>query len=209
MKEDLKKGTSFSQLEKAPFNLTPGRTILLVLMSASFLMFVFLLANMIVFFARRGEQVRLSLPEPFVIGTWLLMIVSFVMRKTRDHFQKESFLQTKRFLGLAIVLMGVFLLLQITAWWQIYGEIRQRDLGGAMVSFVFFVSGLHFLHVVVAMSLVAHQWYHFQRLTSHPARSLILFTDKRLFQRFRNAEIFCHFTDGIWILIFISLLFLS
>lgn len=209
MREELKKTYSKPGLEKAPFNLTPGRTILLVLMGGSFMMFLFLTLNMVVHTLRHNKLPGLSLPEPFVVSTWVLLISSFVLRKTRDLYLEENLLATRRNLSLALALLLSFTVLQSAAWVQIYDELRHEAVSRTLAHYIFAVSGLHFLHIVVAVVMVGAVWYHFMRLRRNPVADLILFTDKDLFARFRNAEIFCHYTDALWILIFISLLIIT
>lgn len=209
MREELKKTYSSPRLEKTPFNLTPGRTILLVLMGGSFMMFLFLTLNMVVHTLRHHEPISLPMPEPFVVSTWVLLISSFVLRKTRDLYLEENLPATRRNLSIALALLVLFAALQTAAWVQIYETIDQEMVSRTLAHYVFAVSGLHLLHIMVALGMVGSVWYHFVRLRKNPVADLILFTDKGLFARFRNAEIFCHYADGLWILIFISLLIIT
>jgi cytochrome c oxidase subunit 3 len=206
MREELKKASASPRLEKAPFNLTPGRTILLVLMGGSFMMFVFLTLNMMIHSFRLGKSTGLPLPEPFVVSTWVLLISSFVLRKTRDLYLEENLQATRRNLSIALALLALFTVLQTTAWVQIIKVLDYLEASRTLAHYIFAVSGLHLLHVMVALGMVGSVWYHFVRLRHNPVADLILFTDKGLYARFRNAEIFCHYADALWILIFISLL---
>lgn len=206
MREKIQKTYSSPRLEKAPFNLTPGRTILLFLMGGSFMMFLFLTLNMTVHTLRLGKVEGLPMPEPFVVSTWVLLISSFVLRKTRDLYLEENLQGTRRNLSISLALLLLFMLLQATAWAQIYRAIEHQEVSRTLAHYIFAVSGLHFLHIVVAIGMIGAVWYHFIRLRQNPVAELILFTDRGLFTRFRNAEIFCHYADAVWILIFISFL---
>ena len=206
MRQKTKASLNVERFEKAPFNLTPGRTILLTLMAGSFVMFVFLLIMML---SRLSQSnfLNLSIPEPFVVSTWLLLVTSFLMRKTRDHLNDEAFLPVFRHLSWTMLALSMFSIMQIFAWFSLYQQVSPYKINTSLINYIYFISGMHFLHALILIGLITSIWWKFLRLLKNPVAKLIIFTDKSLIARFRNAEIFCHYTDGIWILIFISLLF--
>lgn len=205
MKPRLSTSYSRSQREEAPYRLTPGRTMLLLLMGGSFMMFLFLLMNMVVHSLRHGSSL-LQVPEPFVVSTWVLLITSFIMRRTRDHLQAEALRPVLRHLYGALAFMLLFIGLQIAAWHALLKQLSLEAIPRTLVHYVYFVSGMHMLHILVALGMVASFWLRFFKRRRDPVAELILFTDPTLVRRFQNTEWFCHYTDGMWILIFISLL---
>ncbi|MCS6981855.1 MAG: hypothetical protein N2110_03565 [Flavobacteriales bacterium] len=205
MKPRLSTSYSRSQREEAPYRLTPGRTMLLLLMGGSFMMFLFLLVNMVVYSLRQGSS-RLQLPETFVVSTWVLLITSFILRRTRDHLQSEALKPALYHLNAALASLLSFIGLQMVAWFTLLKQLDLETTPRTLVHYVYFVTGMHMVHVLVALGMVASFWLNFFKRRRDPVAELILFTDPTLVRRFQNTEWFCHYTDGVWILIFISLL---
>ncbi|MGB5348447.1 MAG: cytochrome c oxidase subunit 3, partial [Polyangiales bacterium] len=98
-------------------------------------------------------------------------------------FQKDSPL-TKRLLGLAIGLGGVFVLFQGAEWVALIGEgltITSGQLGG----YFYLLVGTHALHVVAGFLILL---YTYRKLSEH---ELDRFT-------FWPAQIFWYFVVGVW-----------
>ena len=127
-------------------------------------------------------QPRLPIEET-ALNTAALLASGVMLFFANRAFQKDSPL-TKRLLGLAIGLGGVFVLFQGAEWVALIGEgltITSGQLGG----YFYLLVGTHALHVVAGFLILL---YTYRKLSEH---ELDRFT-------FWPAQIFWYFVVGVW-----------
>jgi heme/copper-type cytochrome/quinol oxidase subunit 3 len=127
-------------------------------------------------------QPRLPIEET-ALNTAALLASGVMLFFANRAFQKDS-PHTKRLLGLAIGLGGVFVLFQGAEWVALIGEgltITSGQLGG----YFYLLVGTHALHVVAGFLILL---YTYRKLAQH---DLDRFT-------FWPAQIFWYFVVGVW-----------
>ncbi|HHJ50915.1 MAG TPA: cytochrome oxidase subunit III [Phaeodactylibacter sp.] len=137
-----------------------------------------------------GNWLEFKLPDIFFYNALLAMASSVVLQASYAAFKRGKFALYKSLLALTLLMGVAFLVGQYAGWMQLtdMGIFLQGNPSG---SFVFVLSGLHALHLLVGLTSLSVAL--FQAL-SLPDR----LTERRKF-RFGLTLTFWHFLTFLWV----------
>jgi cytochrome c oxidase subunit 3 len=164
----------------------------------SVLLFLFLV---LVFFARLHARVWVPvvLPPAFAYSTITILLSSAALHFNQLDFRQERYPGSFRWLSVALILGLAFALLQVAGW-------KRMILGGAQLSqtsdaFVFLVSGLHFLHLLLGLAGLCWMWFDSYQAQSYVEGYLHSLNPMKMTRR-KIIPVFWHFLDGLWLVLF-------
>ena len=202
-----------TQSQKAPLNTWqriekahPHRVILALFMVGSFLVFLFLLIALAFSYQAKGNT-ALFLPKSFLASTALLLSSGLVFDRSIRWLKQERFdklLYTLLYTALLIVLFVIF---QIAGWKQLY-EAGVFLNGKASGAYLYLITGLHLLHIVVAAAWLGHTIIQVWPAGNDPVKQLIISTSPYQEIKLRMLVGFWHFLSGVWVLLYLFFLYL-
>jgi cytochrome c oxidase subunit 3 len=171
-----------------------------------FAMWLFLVSVVMVFasltsayLVRRaeGNWVEFELPPIFWISTIVLLVSSVTMHMAVRSARRDQLTNVKIWLSVTFLLGVAFLIFQFYGWIYLV-NINVFFVGNNVAgSFLYVLTGLHGLHIISAVVYLAWVLWATFRLKVH-SQSLL------------NIELcatFWHFLDGLWLYLFLFLLF--
>ncbi len=140
----------------------------------------------------------IKLPSLFYWNSLLLLASSYTLILSKRSYKNDRTNKYKFYLGITLLLTIIFLIAQIMAWLQLY----QSDVlinYSTMASYLYIISGLHFLHVIAGIPFLA--WFLMKAIKKmkSPVSVLIYFSDKSKKRKLDLLNIYWHFLDGLWI----------
>ena len=147
----------------------------------------------------------IKLPSLFYWNSLLLLASSYTLILSKKSYKNDLTKQYKIYLGITLLLTIVFLIAQIMAWLQLYQDDVLINYS-TMASYLYVISGLHFLHVVAGIPFLA--WFLFKAIKKmkSPVSVLIYFSDKSKKRKLDLLNIYWHFLDGLWIYLIVFFL---
>lgn len=153
------------------------------------------------YYVRResGNWMHFELPQMFYISTAVIIISSVTMNWVLSVAKKNDFKNIKLASWITLVLGMVFVITQFQAWsvlvdQKVFFAGKQSNASG---SFLYALTGLHLAHLaggIIALTVVAikalKEKYNSENLLG-----------------IKLCAIFWHFLDGLWIFLFLFLLF--
>jgi cytochrome c oxidase subunit 3 len=140
----------------------------------------------------------LRLPFIFLINTFLLIAGSIALRKAKKAFESDNLIQYKQTLVITLVLSAIFLLAQIWGWYSLIQNNIFLATDNSS-SYLYLLSGLHFLHVIAGIPFLSVFLYRTNKYTRRPEEQLVYFSDKSNKLRLRLLSVYWHFLDFLWI----------
>ena len=92
----------------------------------------------------------------------------------------------------------LFLYMQVEAWYQ----LKAANIGltsSTMASYMYLISGLHFLHLVAGIPFLGFFIYEAHKRMRNPITVLVYFADIDKKRSLNILNIYWHFLDGLWI----------
>lgn len=180
-------------------NWHPYQLALYLGMFGSAALFLFIL---VAYFATSDFKLEtLYFSKYFSFSTAILLISSYPVSKLGYFFEKEKKGRLIKSL-ISTMLFGIlFVMLQIFGWY----DMKQ---GGAIEimnrhnDFIYVLSGLHFLHLVVLIVVTIYFTYFYSKKLASPVQALIILTNpyqKLKLQLLSQSWFFLHF---VWVVIF-------
>ncbi len=146
-----------------------------------------------------------ELPPLFFINTVFLVGASYVLVKTKHAYLNDETRNYKMRLWVAMILTLVFLIFQIIAWQQML-DMNIAIAGSNLGSYLYVISGIHFLHVIAGIPFLAYFIYDARRRLVEPASVLVYLSDPDKKRRLNVLSIYWHFLDGLWIFLIVFFL---
>ncbi|RMF25339.1 MAG: cytochrome c oxidase subunit III, partial [Bacteroidetes bacterium] len=97
-------------------------------------------------------------------------------------------------LGLSLA----FLVLQFFAWRSLFAQNVFINTDNS-ASYLYLLSGLHFLHVVGGLPFLIWFWRQARKRLREPVSELVYFSDPDKRLKLRLLTLYWHFLDGLWI----------
>lgn len=147
-----------------------------------------------------NEWLQFALPEQFSYATVAILLSTLTMVGAQVSVRKNRLSAVKAYLGLTLLLAVVFIVFQ----WQGWQDLTDRGLfftgekSNTAVSWVYVITALHWLHVISGVIVLVVTWI----------KSLRGKYSKQDFLGLSMAAIYWHFLDGLWIYLFLFLLFI-
>jgi cytochrome c oxidase subunit 3 len=148
---------------------------------------------------------KFTLPEIFHANTIIILVSSYTVWQMRlanlrdDHAGYKSALLVTAALGL------VFTAFQIVGWRQLFshGVGFRHNISG---SYLYLISGLHLLHLLVGVGLLLYFLYRAYILDGDAYGALIFETDPVAKLKIEMVGLYWHFVDVLWVFLYLCFL---
>lgn len=182
----------------------PKRFILWLCMVGSVLLFTVLLVAYLI--RRTGPDWRdVPLPMLFLASTGVMMVSSLTLHIANLAFRHERFPQYRIYLGTTLFLGVFFVVLQVLGW-------RELKLKGVYLqtnpssSFLFILSGLHLLHILIGLAFLGIAFAEAMRRLSY-VDAFVYSVNPPNRLKIKLFVLYWHFVDVLWLYVFVFLLF--
>lgn len=150
--------------------------------------------------AKGGNWLHFQLPDIFYLSTVVIMISSVTIYVAQKNIQRNNYSGTFKWLLLTFILGIIFSICQYLGWKNLYenGIVYAGKYSNPSGSFLYLLTALHLLHLLGGMI------------------GLILTSIKTLLKKYSSENylgielisIYWHFLDGLWIFLFLFLIFI-
>lgn len=150
--------------------------------------------------AKGGNWLKFQLPDGFYVSTIIILISSATMYLAQKNIQKDRRKATTLFLLLTFFLGIAFFISQFLAWKELYqnGIVYAGKYSNPAGSFLYMLTALHLAHLLGGLI------------------AIIVTTIKNILKKYSAADylgiellsIYWHFLDGLWIFLFLFLLYI-
>ncbi|MEX1189482.1 MAG: cytochrome c oxidase subunit 3 [Bacteroidia bacterium] len=177
-----------------------NRNLLYISIFSSVMLFAGLTSGYIVRQAD-GGWLKFNMPIMFWVSTGVILISSITANWALVAARKNNFEQVKLALGITLALGLTFCFTQILGWGDlraggIFFAGKQANPSG---SYFYILSGVHLAHIISGLLYMSFIFY----------RSLSNNYHSGNLAGVRHAGIFWHFLDGVWVYLFIFMLFMQ
>ena len=166
------------------------------------------LAIAVAFIYNRIEQgvEPIQIPWLFGFNTLILLASSWTMIRAKNAYLADDTKQYQQELIYTIGLTLLFLVMQIIAWNQLFGQDIFLDPSNNGANYLYLLSGLHFAHVIVGLPFLILFVRAAKLKMKEPITVLVYFSDPEKKLKLRLLSIYWHFLDGLWIALVVFLL---
>ena len=155
-----------------------------------------------------------AFPKPFFISTFLILTSSYFMERARKSFAREDGKKLLNSLLITLVLAVGFAIAQGFGWMELWeGKItlytvakNSQEIKTPSGAFLFIISGLHLLHLVVGLIFLFAAMFKVVNVRSDDVRCVVYFADRLEKTRMEMLAKYWHFLGGLWTLLFIYFL---
>jgi cytochrome c oxidase subunit III len=147
----------------------------------------------------------MPLPGVFWLSTLVIVLSSLSIHEASDAFHKERFQIYRICMGTTLFLGLAFTTLQFFGWLQLIEQKIFIDESPA-ASFIYLLSGLHLLHIVVGLVFLTLLFRDAIRNRTY-VDSFIYSVNPPNQLRLKLMTIYWHFVDVLWIILFFFLLY--
>ncbi len=150
--------------------------------------------------------VQFKLPKMFWLSTLCILSVSYFLQRCVKYYDDDKAPRLKLFITLSLIFAVIFIICQLLGWNYLYGnEITLQNTPSA--SYLYVITGIHALHVVVGIILLLVAMIRINAATSDEIKSLIYFSDPIKRIRLRLLITYWHTIDFLWLFLFCIFLF--
>lgn len=150
------------------------------------------------------EPIRI--PWLFGFNTLILLGTSWTMMRAKQAYRDDNTNGYQMELIYTIALTILFLVMQIIAWNQLFGQDIFLDPSNNGANYLYLLSGLHFAHVIVGLPFLALFLRAAKKKMKEPVTVLVYFSDPEKKLKLRLLSIYWHFLDALWIALVLFLL---
>lgn len=169
-----------------------------LLLAAVVMMFV-ALASAYIFLSGGDQWQPVRMPRTFFISTGLILISSMTMATARRRLREEDGRRYALWLLITLVLGLGFVSSQIVGWKQLVAEGVYLS-KNPHSSFFYLFTGAHGLHLLGGMTALSY-------LALRARRILVGVGEEKRLAATDAVTLYWHFMDGIWVCLFLLLLF--
>ncbi len=163
----------------------------------SFMFFAALSSGFIVYSGGKGHGLNVIMPQVFMYSTAVLFISSITLILASRAAKRLQFDNQRRLLWITLLLGITFLILQLYGLYVLAIKMGVYFVDpNASRSFIYVFCGMHLLHIIAALIVVASTIRSTYKNTPQV---------KNLY-RMEMTSIFWHFLDIIWIYLYVFLL---
>ena len=171
------------------------------------ILFTTLLAMYVATRLRDGLPLGLQpFPRYFSLSTIVLLGSSYALAQAGRLYRLDNLPALARCLGATLLLGSVFSGLQVLGW----RELLQHGLGltdAPAGTYVYFISALHVLHVVVGLGLLLANLLRVLHASRDGVRTLVFIRNPYHRRQLRALGAYWHFIDALWLVLFATFLF--
>jgi cytochrome c oxidase subunit III len=146
-----------------------------------------------------------ALPNVFVMSTLVILLSSLTLHNANRAFKHEQFSVYRINMATTLALGTLFILLQAWGWRQMIRSgvgLEGNPAGG----FIFIISGLHLLHILIGLIFIAITLLEALRRKAY-VESFVYSVNPPNQLKIRLITLYWHFVDVLWIVLFVFLLF--
>lgn len=165
------------------------------------------IVSMVMFFAaltsayivrmQAGKWNHFELPQLFYVSTAIIILSSVTMNWTLSSAKKNDFTGMKLASSITLLLGIAFIFCQFKAWGVLYEQKIVFAGNDAAGSFLYALTFLHLLHLVSGLMALTFVW----------AKTLGKRYNSENHYGIKICATFWHFLDGLWIFLFLFLLY--
>ncbi len=181
----------------------PFRFMVWLAIAGSVMLFTVLLAAYIIRKTGPG-WVDAPLPNVFLLSTLVILLSSLTLHNANSAFLHERFAAYRTNIGTTLALGTLFIVLQAWGWRQmVVAGIRME--GNPAAGFVYIISGLHLLHILIGLIFLAIAFLEAARRRQY-VESFVYSVNPPNQLKLRLITLYWHFVDALWIGLFLFLL---
>jgi cytochrome c oxidase subunit 3 len=146
----------------------------------------------------------IKLPNVFLISTGVILLSSFTLNSAMQAFRHERFASYRTSIATTLGLGVLFMILQAWGWRQMIRAGVGLE-GNPAGSFIYIISGIHLLHILLGLVLLATLLT--EALRRRPYVDSFVYSvnpPNRL--KIKLITLYWHFVDILWLGLFIFLL---
>ncbi|TWR26537.1 heme-copper oxidase subunit III [Mucilaginibacter pallidiroseus] len=186
-----------AQLTEDKLDLAPKKFNMWIFIFTSFMFFAALSSGFIVYSGGTGHGINAKMPQAFILSTIIILVSSGTMYMASKAAKGLQFDKQRLYLWLTIGLGVAFFFSQLYSWYVLVSKMGiYFSNPNASQSFIYVFTGMHLLHIIAGLLLLANTLYRSYRNTPQV---------KNLYNM-QMSSIFWHFIDIIWIYLYVFLL---
>ena len=140
----------------------------------------------------------IQIPTLFYFNSILIIASSITLIYAKKMYEYDDTRMFKVALWVTMLLTLLFLYMQIEAWYQLKAANIELTTS-TMASYMYLISGLHFLHLVAGIPFLGYFIYEAHQRMKDPITVLVYFADADKKRSLNILNIYWHFLDGLWI----------
>lgn len=152
------------------------------------------------------QQSLLKFPRFFSVGVIFLLLSSFTLSRTMRFYRKDSLKKLRRYLGFTLLAGFAFIGAQAAGWYelQLNGVYLQQTVTG---SYLYLISALHAVHVLGGILFLLYFYFKTSRSATDAVQMLVFIRNPYRQLQLSMLQVYWHFMDALWVVLFVFLLF--
>lgn len=146
----------------------------------------------------------IALPPSFWLSTLVIVASSLTLHKANKAIKQENYTQYKNQIGTTLLLGIIFVITQLWGWQQLVSQGIMLS-GAVAGSFVYVLSGLHIVHLVLGVAVLGWAYADARRNVAY-IDGFIQNLNPVKRARLKLVSIYWHFVDIVWLYLFVFFL---
>lgn len=169
------------------------------------IVFLFLTLSLLYMLRKSGtDWVAFHIPAIFWVSTGMILLSSVTLHLANNCFKQEHFRWYRWLTGTTLTLGVLFICTQLAGWWQLTREgIGMKTPAGA---FLYMLTGLHILHILGGIIFLSVAFVQAVKRSEYVDAFVYSVNPPNLL-RLQLGTLYWHFVDGLWIYLFLFLLY--
>jgi len=185
-----------SNLRQHSFSMHPLRIFIFLIIGG--ISTLFLSLTLAYAYARFENGISaITVPWIFYANSANLLLASLTISLTRKAFLDDEFVRSQRLLLATLLLSLLFLGIQVLGWQRLF-SINEELVANAR-SYLYMISGLHFLHVLVGLPFLLRFYRKSRKSAGDDVERLLYLSDDKIEATLSTIIVYWHFLDVLWI----------
>jgi len=167
---------------------------------------VFLFLTIAIISLSKSNPTEIQMPKAFFVSTILLLVSNFMISSCPNLFKAEQLKKLQKTIVFALLLAVSFLGFQYWAWLELIAQGIFFD-GNASGSFIYIVSGFHFLHALAGILFIGIVHWDANKASSNAVKGLIYVSNSFEKTKMDLMHLYWSFVDLLWLILFVFMLF--
>jgi len=143
--------------------------------------------------------IEFPLPVEFAYASLAIILSSATMILASRSLKIDKVNRAGQLTLISLILGLVFLVLQLKGGGSLIDQGYFFTGGNSASSWVWVIAGLHWIHALSGILVLAYTWYRTAIKKVHSAKE---------YQGFRASALYWHFLDALWLYLYVFLLFI-
>jgi len=174
--------------------------LVLLIAGISFLFLSIIGALTYLFF--QSDVGKIDFPFWFLVSSIFIVMISYFAERSRVNFRNGENLFGKAWLYTLLSVL-LFLIGQLLSWNSIWNLDALMSTNN-FYAFIYLLSGLHLLHVLVALPILIWFYFLFNSIKNDEFRLNVFFSDEQKFRQLDQTIIYLHFMGLLWFVLLIA-----